>query len=167
MLTFKPYIKCRLSGDQFDGNFSNGLTMTGSETTFALENVTENIYTDGKDHLFTLHSESDNDTVRYFTSVENRSDAPIGIEMISSFTCHLSEFDRLWRLQSFWSAEGKIKVDSVVDLHLTPSWSGGGVRSEKFFNLGSMPVHGSLSCSAAEMNTTFPAVLPTLIPDIS
>lgn len=154
MFDFTPYIECRLAGDRIDGNFSNGLTMTRSETTNALQSVAENQYIDGKHHLFTLNATPDGEAVRYSVSLQNQGDAPISVEMISSFACHLGEFDKLWRLQSFWSAEGKIKVDSILDLHLTPSWSGCGVRSEKFFNLGSMPVRKYFPFAALENSKT-------------
>ena len=154
MFTFNPYIDCRLTGDDFDGNFSNGLSMTHSETWRNLTAGDDNTYTDAKGHHFTLKAIPDKEAARYSTVIRNDSAEPISIEMISSFACKLGEFDKLWRLQSFWSAEGKIKVDSLVDLHMLPSWSGYGLRSEKFFNLGSLPVRKYFPFAALENSKT-------------
>lgn len=153
MFEFTPYIECKLAGDIIGGDFSNGLSMTQSETTQNLI-PTENGYTDQKGHYFSLNRIPDRKAVRYSTTIKNDSKEAISIEMISSFACKLGEFDKLWRLQSFWSAEGKIKVDSLIDLHLLHSWSGYGLRSEKFFNIGSMPVRKFFPFAALENSKT-------------
>jgi alpha-galactosidase len=46
------------------------------------------------------------------------------------------------RFRSFWSAEGRHINQPIEELHLERSWSGHGVRAERFGQVGSMPVHG-------------------------
>ncbi len=154
MFDFTPYIECRFAGDVFNGNFSNGLTMTQGVTTNSLKMIENDRFTDGQGHFFTLHHTADEKTVRYAATVVNAGDTEAKLDLLSSFACKLGEFDRVWRLQSFWSAEGKIKVDTLVDLHLTHSWCGTGVRSEKFYNLGSMPVRKYFPFLALENTKT-------------
>ena len=60
--------------------------------------------------------------------------------MITSFRLRDVRVDRVYRMQSCWSAEGKLKVESVTDLHLEKSWNGCAYRIEKFGNVGTMPV---------------------------
>lgn len=81
--------------------------------------------------------------------VRNTSDRAVGLEMLSSFFLGgLTPFAsddapgrlRVHRFRSRWSAEARLESVSIEDLHLERSWSGAGLFSERFGQLGSMPV---------------------------
>lgn len=74
------------------------------------------------------------------TEFINDSAEAVTLEMLSSFAIRGINADRIHRLQSFWSAEGKLRTESIEELHLEPSWNRCGMRVEKFGNVGSMPV---------------------------
>ncbi len=46
----------------------------------------------------------------------------------------------LHRIKSKWSNEGRVETRTIEELQLEPTWSGWGVASEKFGQVGSMPV---------------------------
>lgn len=83
------------------------------------------------------------------TEYTNHSDAPITLEMLTSFELgNITPFiegdapDSLLvhRLRSKWSHEGRLHTETVEDLQLEPSWSTWSVSSERFGQVGSMPV---------------------------
>ncbi|WP_175414934.1 glycoside hydrolase family 36 protein [Nibricoccus aquaticus] len=49
---------------------------------------------------------------------------------------------RVHRCRSAWSAEGRLDTRSIEDLHLERSWTGHAVRTERFGQVGSLPVNG-------------------------
>lgn len=138
------YVELKLRGDAYNGWFSNGLTMCGSESTQSLvkcfENDTKVIYENQKKHIVTLNMKKNRETLEVSTSFKNNGSETATLEMISSFAIKGIKADKIHRLQSFWSAEGKKRTESIYDLHLEPSWNRVGMRVEKFGNLGSMPV---------------------------
>lgn len=138
------YIELKLAGDEFPGSFSNGLTLCGTHAANSLEKFeeTENAvkYNDDRDHVLVLNKETKGDALVLSTEFINNSSCDATLEMIASVAIRKIKADRIHRMQSFWSAEGKLKTDSVLDLHLEPSWNGFGSRIEKFGNCGSMPV---------------------------
>lgn len=60
--------------------------------------------------------------------------------MLASFALKGIKADKIHRLQSFWSAEGRLRTETIEELHLEKSWNGCARRIEKFGNVGSMPV---------------------------
>lgn len=85
------------------------------------------------------------------TAFTNRSDAPVTLELLSSFCLGgLSPLAEdaapgtLWlhRLLSGWSMEGRLRSDLVEALGLEPSWARFGVRCLRFWQAGSMPCNG-------------------------
>jgi len=79
----------------------------------------------------------------------NGSTNPVTLEMLSSFSLSgISPFDsadavgrlRVHRFRSGWSAEGRLETRSIEALHLERSWSGHAMFSERFGQIGSMPV---------------------------
>lgn len=134
----------KLMGDAYAGGFSCGLTMENSGTMeeFSMysEKEGELCYQSADGIFLIVHYEKDGEAVRTWTEVVNGSNKEISIEMLSSFAIKNVEADKIHRLQSFWSAEGKLRTESVEDLHLEKSWNGCGIRIEKFGNTGSMPV---------------------------
>lgn len=138
------YTEIKLKGDAYGPGFSSGLTLTGSATaaglTVAEKNENRTIYTDSRGYrLEAWHSQRGNVT-DCKTVFCNDSEFPVTIEMISSFAIKGIMADRIYRIQSFWSAEGRLLCQNLVDLNMEPSWTGFGVRNEKFGQIGSMPV---------------------------
>ncbi len=140
----EAYVELRLQKDFFHGGYSAGLTMCGGQSTRELKKVSENetrsVYEDDRKHQVTLLHETEGDVVFYSTTFSNQSEEPAVLEMLSSFAIKDVDADYFYRMQSFWSAEGKLRRESIYDLHLEHSWSGNGVRAEKFGTVGSMPV---------------------------
>lgn len=138
------YAEMKLQQDGYAGGFSCGLTMCGSRTMEGFELVSENesetVYRNLKGVTLTVRKERDGDALRVRTVLNNGSGEDIIPEMLASFALKGICADRIHRLQSFWSAEGKLRTESIHDLHLEPSWNRCGLRIEKFGNVGSMPV---------------------------
>ena len=71
------------------------------------------------------------------------------MEMLASFSLggitpfHQADAEgrlKVHRFRSVWSAEGRHECRSIEELHLERSWSGAGAFSERFGQLGTMPV---------------------------
>ena len=140
----EQYVELRLQKDAFAGGYSAGLTMCDGQSTRELRKVSEDdrqvVYEDNRKHTVTLHREAEGDVVFLQTTFANESNEPAVLEMLSSFALKGLCVDSFYRMQSFWSAEGKLRKESIYDLHLERSWSGNGYRVEKFGTVGSMPV---------------------------
>jgi len=138
------YVELKLREDAHNGWFSNGLTLCGSESTRNLTKISENdnkiVYENQKGHLVTLNRIKRSNVLEVSTSFKNNASETATLEMISSFAIRGIKADKIHRLQSFWSAEGKLRTETIFDLNLEPSWNRVGMRVEKFGNLGSMPV---------------------------
>ena len=87
--------------------------------------------------------------VEITTEFCNDSERPVTLEMLSSFSLgNLTPFHaadapgrlRVHRFRSGWSAEGRLVSESIEALHLERSWSGAGAFSERFGQVGTMPV---------------------------
>ncbi|MCU0791257.1 MAG: alpha-galactosidase [Opitutaceae bacterium] len=79
----------------------------------------------------------------------NAGSAPVTLELLTSFSLGgLTPFARAdapgrlraHRFRSAWSAEGRHVVETLEQLHLERSWSGAGLFSERFGQVGTMPV---------------------------
>ena len=144
----KLFTELKIAGDAYPGGFATGLTMHGSATMekFALksgsEDLTEGIteYESDDGLKLILTKTADGKALRVKTTVINNSGREISMELLTSFVLEGVRADKVHRLQSFWSAEGKLRTETVDDLHLEPSWAHFGTRVEKFGNTGSMPV---------------------------
>lgn len=152
------YVELKLRNDDHNDGFSNGLTLCGSQSTKELTKVSEGetatSYKNAKNHLVTLNRIRQKDTVEVSTTFENQGEETVTLEMLSSFALHGIRADKIHRLQSFWSAEGKLRTETIEDLHLEPSWNRCGMRVEKFGNLGSMPVRKYFPFIALENSET-------------
>jgi alpha-galactosidase len=89
----------------------------------------------------------------------NESAQPLTLELLTSFVLGgITPFaaddapDRLvlHRFRASWSAEGRLDTQSLEQLGLERSWTGHGVRSERFGEVGSMPNNGFFPFVAAE-----------------
>jgi len=89
----------------------------------------------------------------------NGSTAPVTLEMLASFALSgITPFApddasgrlRVHRFRSGWSAEGRLETRTLEQLHLERSWGGAGAFSERFGQLGTMPVRKWFPFVAAE-----------------
>lgn len=138
------YAEMKLLGDGYGGGFSCGMTMSRSATMegfFQCEETEERtVYQNDRGVTLTVNRKRDGEALRVGTVVRNGSPEKIRMEMLASFAVRGVKADRIHRLQSFWSAEGKLRTETLEELHLEPSWNRCGMRIEKFGNVGSMPV---------------------------
>ncbi|MCQ2466842.1 MAG: alpha-galactosidase [Clostridia bacterium] len=134
----------KLVGDAYTGAYTNGLTMTESQTMDNMEKVRnddEEVAFVNKDNVsLRLLKDNQIDYMRVKSEVSNKSDKPIKIEMLSTFVLKKVKADKVHRLQSFWSQEGKLRTETVTELMLESSYCGHGARIEKFGSVGSLPV---------------------------
>jgi len=88
-------------------------------------------------------------TLRTWSSIQNHGNEPITMEHLTSFLmAGMTPFavddapGRLFlhRFRSFWSQEGRHVCESLEDLHLIRSWAGFNVVSERFGQVGTLPV---------------------------
>lgn len=132
-------------GDEYCGFYSCGLTMLDSTTMNQFSEKIEEgktIY-ESKDGLLIKvnYAKSQlSDAVEVTTEFMNGSNKPVTLEMMTSFYLQGIKADKIHRFTSFWSAEGRHKVDDVNELNLEKSWNNMAYRVEKFGNVGSMPV---------------------------
>ncbi len=150
----------KLVGDAYPDAYANGLTMLGSATKERFKMV-ESSYdrtTYKSDNGLTLivnHVKSSlSDATTVFTTFINNSAGPVTLEMMTSFLLPDMQADRLYRIQSFWSAEGRVKCDTLASLNMEHSWANRGYRVEKFGNLGTMPVRKYFPFAALEDSKT-------------
>ena len=152
------YAELKLRKDAHNGGFSNGLTLCGSESTRGLERILKKedkiVYKNSTNQYVTLDLVMNDDTVEVSTTFENKGTESTTLEMLSSFALKGIKADKIHRLQSFWSAEGKLRTETIEELHLEPSWNRCGMRVEKFGNLGSMPVRKYFPFIALENSET-------------
>ena len=142
------FAELKLLGDGYAGGFSCGMTMHGSQTMERFsrkmgdENLTEGetVYESSEGLRLCVTKTVDGEAIRIGTKVTNESDREVTLEMLTSFALRNVPVTRVHRLQSFWSAEGKLRSETIKELHLEPSWNRCGLRCEKFGNVGSMPV---------------------------
>ncbi|MEK7951435.1 alpha-galactosidase [Luteolibacter soli] len=156
-------LQFKLVGDAYPGAFAQGHTMRNSESLgrFALagQRVVEDeemtvIETKlaSEDGLVATHrlSWKKGDGAFVVSSgFVNDSNRPVRLEMLASFSlAGISPFHeadapgrlKVHRFRSAWSAEGRHECRSVEELHLERSWSGAAGFSERFGQLGTMPV---------------------------
>lgn len=142
------YPEIKIMGDAYPIGFANGLSLCKSESSFGFKEVSSDgdtkVYEDSRRHKIKIIAEkkdtSCGEVTEIVTTFINESDTPCTLEMLASFAISGVKADRIHRMQSFWSAEGKLRTETVEDLHLEPSWNRCATRVEKFGNLGSMPV---------------------------
>ena len=162
-------VQFHLRGDPLPSAFGNGQTLAATAATHALrfavqrregdEIVTE--LRDGRGitavHRLAWHPGLS--AVRISTELVNGTCASVTADMVSSFTLGMltpfAEDDApgrlvLHRVKSAWSAEGRLLSQPVEDLNLERAWAPFAIRSEKFGQLGSMPVRGWFPFAAVE-----------------
>ena len=153
----------KILGDAYPGGFATGHTMRNSPSADAFHFVKQETQLDGDKTtiITTLKSKRGHriehrlswracDTaLEVETEFFNDSDQPVTLEMLASFSLGgITPFApddapgrlRVHRFRSGWAAEGRLETRSIEQLHLERSWSGAGAFSERFGQVGSMPV---------------------------
>ena len=134
----------KVMGDAYPGGFACGMSLGRSGTIAGFSKVCEEEkatrYEDSRGLALIVHREQDGEALRVWTEFYNGSGEDVVLEMLSSFALEQVKADAVYRMQSFWSAEGKLRRETICDLHLEPSWNRCSTRVERFGNLGSMPV---------------------------
>jgi len=156
-------LQFKLVGDPYPGAFAQGHTLRNSETQrrfkFSHQEVSQEAdltviktilaSADGCTAFHSLSWKKGDAALRFSSAFTNGSDQPVTLEMLSSFSLSgISPFDaqdsthrlNVHRFRSVWSAEGRHECRSIEELHLERSWSGAGAFSERFGQLGTMPV---------------------------
>ncbi|MES2438025.1 MAG: glycoside hydrolase family 36 protein [Verrucomicrobiota bacterium] len=152
-------LQLKLVGDSYPGAFAQGHTMrnSGSVAAFRYDSqevtdggiVTRLSRPDGCRAVHMLSWVPGDLSFTVTTRFINGSPVPVSLEMLASFSLggitpfHEADApDRLkvHRFRSGWSAEGRHECRSIAELHLERSWSGAGGFSERFGQLGTMPV---------------------------
>jgi alpha-galactosidase len=168
-----PLVQVKILGDPYPGAFAQGHTMRNSPSIDRFQLANHEITTVGNQTLITTSLISNegyrlehivswrtNDLAFQVQTVfHNDSPKPVTLEMLGSFSLgNISPFvtddasGRLLvhRFRSAWSAEGRLETRSIEELHLERSWSGAGMFSERFGQVGSMPVRRWFPFAAIE-----------------
>ena len=168
----EPLVQVKLMGDPVSG-FSQGITMRNSETLSSLRYAGQEVL-EGKEKtevVTTLRSErgyacehhllyqKGDEAFTFQTLFRNEGRELLTLELLASFSLSgLTPFaeddapNRLYlhRFRSFWSAEARHICQPVEELNLERSWSGHGVRAERFGQIGSMPTRGYFPFAGVE-----------------
>ena len=157
-------VQLKILGDIYPGGYAGGGTMRGGESTTRLKYFEQRHHSnDAAEEVVTLLRDERGyaaehylvwyKNCRYvetFTKFFNHSGSPVTLEMISSFSISgiipFTEGDafdtlKLHRLRSVWSMEGRLETKTIEELQLEPSWTGDAPRTERFGQVGSMPVN--------------------------
>lgn len=166
-------VQLKILGDGFSDGFSQGVTMRNSNSTKELQykgqkiidekycktiiTILSNNYKHEVEHHVTWYQGEE--SIMVYCIFKNCSDTKTTIEMLSSFSLGaITPFEEgdaansllIHQLKSKWSSEGKIQTSTVEELLLEPSWSKHGVYSQRFGQVGSMPVRGYFPFIAVE-----------------
>ena len=153
----------KIAGDPYTGAFAAGHTMRSSPSANAFAFETQRVEREGGGlQIFTtirnpaghriehrLTWRTGDRAVEILVEFFNDADVPVTLEMLASFALGgITPFApddavgrlRVHRFRSVWSAEGRLDTRTVEQLHLERSWSGAAALSERFGQLGTMPV---------------------------
>ncbi|HVM61321.1 MAG TPA: glycoside hydrolase family 36 protein [Verrucomicrobiae bacterium] len=156
-------VQVKLGGDAYPGAFAQGHTMRNSASVDVFQYDTQHVdNAGGKTTVVTTLKSAVGHRIEHqiswyegdaaaevVTAFINESNQPVTLEMLSSFSLggitpfHCADASgrlRVHRFRSVWSAEGRLHTQSIEQLHLERSWSGAGMFSERFGQVGSMPV---------------------------
>ncbi|MBC7784287.1 MAG: alpha-galactosidase [Burkholderiales bacterium] len=168
-----PLVHIKIIGDSYPGAFAQGRTLRDSPSVDRFKFLKQDIdrsasqpvvtTTLGSDEgiilIHTLRWHAGDSVVQVSTTCENRSSAAISLELLTSFSLGgITPFDaadapgrlRVHRFRSGWSAEGRLTTESIEQLNIERSWSGAGLFSERFGQIGTMPVRGWFPFVAVE-----------------
>ena len=165
----EPLVQIHARGDHFANGYGNGHTLAGTSASEALKFVRQEredstvttTVADGNGrtvhHQVTWAEGLQAVTVR--SVFENTGKEPVTLNLLSSLNLSgITPFAagdaagklKLHRIGSAWSAEGRLKTESIESVMLERSWTGHAMRVCKFGQLGSMPVRGWFPFAAVE-----------------
>ena len=165
----EPAVQCKFIGDNYPDGFIHGHSMKNSQSSGDMKFVgqrTEGSINDpvNTDTLYRIITEYERRSVKISSIIEynaddkyiktysvfnSASDEKQTLEMASSFNlCAFPAVGKglrqkdlvLHRLKSKWSMEGKLESRAFLDMELEPAWLRIGATSERFGEVGSMPV---------------------------
>ena len=163
----------KIAGDPYPGGFATGHTMRNSPSASAFLLDSQRVENEGgSSRILTTVRNAAGHRIEHRIAWQpgdraaevsaeffNGSAAPVTIEMLASFAFGgITPFAsddatgrlRVHRFRSVWSAEGRLETRTIEQLHLERSWSGAGAFSERFGQLGTMPVRKWFPFVAAE-----------------
>lgn len=166
-------VQLKVIGDDYPNGFAQGITMRNSRTTLNLKyhnqiceengstRIIRTILKDQRGYLIEHRViwYSEYKALEITCSFKNNSEAKASLELLSSFSMGgITPFEEgdahnsliLHRIRSVWSSEGRLESIPLEDIQLEPSWSQYGVRSERFGQVGSMPVRRYFPFAAIE-----------------
>ena len=156
-MEIKYSFQLKLKGDDFNGHFTNGLSMANSVSVHRCRKIFEDndkTVFEADEYRVTAYHKEKNGITECYTVFENISCRLLSIDMLSSFCIENISADIIHRATSFWSAEGKLLSQKLTELNMEKSWSGHGTRIEKFGQIGSMPVRKYFPFAALESTNT-------------
>ena len=166
----EPAVQCKFVGDNYPDGFIHGHSMKNSQSSNdmvflgqrtetaeceknGVEHTRTSIYTDyerrGINITSVLEYTTGSDYIKTYSVFESKTEEKQKLEMASSFNIcafpctgkGLRQKDLvLHRLKSKWSMEGKLESRRFLDMELEPAWLRIGASSERFGEVGSMPV---------------------------
>lgn len=168
-----PLAHVKIVGDPYPGAFAQGHTMRNSPSNWAFRFEDQQVQNEGDkttvvtnlvngDGLRLEHRLSwfeGEAAVQIETVLHNGSARPVTLELLTSFSLGgISPFHRadapeqlrVHRFRSVWAAEGRLETRTLEELHLERSASGAGAYSERFGQIGSMPVRKWFPFAAIE-----------------
>jgi alpha-galactosidase len=168
----EPLVQAKLLGDPIQG-YSQGSTMRNSATVDSLRLEEQTVATQGDQTTIITRLASQRgyalencitwrageQAVRVNSAFHNRSEVPLTLEMLSSFSLSgITPFamddapQRLYvhRFRSAWSAEGRHEYRLAEAAGLERSWAQHAVRAERFGQVGSLPVKGLFPWAGVE-----------------
>lgn len=176
--TAHSMVQIKLQEDDTGPCFSSGTTMYESGTMDTLDFAGQDLHIEGTEHTITttlrdrsgrfrclhrlVYRESEN-ILRVSTEFVNDSKAPLTLELLTSFALNsLTPFCKenstphlnFHRFRTWWSMEGRVDSCSLSALHLERSWGGFSTISERFGQVGTMPVRHWFPTAAVEDHTT-------------
>lgn len=166
-------VQVKLEQDDFPYGFANGLTMRNSSSTYLMKYKNQTIKEDENNvQIITELANDSNQKAQHILSYDksyqvielkviyyNNASETISVEMLSSFSlCGITPFEQgeapetlmIHRMRSKWSTEGRMESVTAEELLLEPSWSRHASYSEKFGQIGSMPVRKYFPFAAVE-----------------
>lgn len=158
----EPMVQISLRNDRYIYPYARGLSMRNTQTAYDLTYIKQTCETignttqivtkfKGKNNLIVKHHMVYRQTpvLESYVTVENNGVDAVDIRMLASFSLNgITPFDdddahdtlHMHRMRSYWSAEGRQENSSIEDVMLDMSWSKWATKSERFGQVGTLPV---------------------------
>ena len=160
-IVVEPLVRVKIVGDNYDRGHGQGRTLLWSPSNDRFHLLEQRVDEEavvtvlGDDTGLRIEHRlspgPELQTLLSETTFTNGSQQPVRLELLTSFSLSgITPFapsdapERIvvHRFRSIWSAEGRLVSDTLEHLHLERSWAGGMNYSERFGQIGSMPVRG-------------------------